>query len=96
MSRLADDCALADLAVIAGLSPHHFCRAFKRSTGLSPNAWLTERRIERAQELIAKNPRMGLTEIALCVGYQSHTSFGQAFRRAMGLTPSQWRRERLQ
>ena len=94
MSHLAEDVSLAELAAIADLSPHHFCRAFKQSTGLPPHAWLTARRIERAQELMAAHPKMGLTEVALCVGYQSQAAFGVAFRRVTGCTPGQWRRER--
>ncbi len=94
MAHLAEDVALADLAEIAGLSPFHFCRAFKQSTGLPPHAWLTARRIERAQQLMAAHPCMGLTEIALCVGYESQAAFGVAFKRATGVTPGQWRRER--
>ena len=93
-AHLGDEVALAELAAIADLSPHHFCRAFKQSTGLPPHAWLTARRIERAQELMAAHPKMGLTEVALCVGYQSQAAFGVAFRRATGVTPGQWRRER--
>lgn len=94
MAHLADDVALAELATIAGLSPHHFCRAFKQSTGLPPHAWLTARRMERAQEMIVAHPAMGLSDIALCVGYQSQAAFGAAFKRVTGATPSQWRRGR--
>ena len=92
--HLGGEVSLAELAAIADLSPYHFCRAFKQSTGLPPHAWLTARRIERAQELMAAHPKMGLTEVALCVGYQSQAAFGVAFRRATGSTPGQWRRER--
>lgn len=95
MSHLSDDVPLADVAAVADLSPHHFCRAFKQTTGLSPNAWLTARRMERAQALMAAHPKLGLTEIALCVGYQSQAAFGTAFKRVCGATPSQWRRERM-
>ena len=93
-AHLADDISLAELAAIANLSPHHFCRAFRQSTGLPPHGWLTARRIERAQDLMAAHPKMGLTEVALCVGYQSQAAFGVAFKRATGVTPGQWRRER--
>jgi len=92
--RLAEEISLSELAAVADLSPYHFCRAFKQSTGLPPHAWLTERRVERAQELMAAHPKMGLTEIALCVGYQSQSAFGIAFKRITGLAPGQWRRER--
>lgn len=92
-SNLAEDIALADLAEIAGLSPHHFCRAFAQTIGMPPYAWLTAQRIERAKELMGQRPEMGLTEIALCVGYSSQAAFGTSFRRATGLTPGRWRRE---
>lgn len=43
---------------------------------------------------MSEHPRMGLTEVALCVGYESQAAFGVAFKRATGVTPGQWRRER--
>ena len=94
MTHLADDIALNELAAITGLSLHHFCRAFKQSTGLPPAAWQTSRRIERAQEMMTTHPEMGLMEIALSVGYGSQAAFGVAFKRVTGATPGQWRRER--
>ena len=94
LSRMADDLSLGELAAVADLSPHHFCRAFRQSTGLPPHAWLTARRIERAQEMMLAHREMGLTEVALSVGYSTQAAFGVAFRRVTGATPGQWRRER--
>lgn len=95
LTHLGEEIPMIDLATIARLAPHHFCRAFKQSTGLPPHAWLVARRIERAQEMMLGHPDKGLIEIALAVGYQSHAAFGAAFRRATGVSPGQWRRERL-
>jgi AraC family transcriptional regulator len=92
MDHLCDDVSLAELAAVAGLSAFHFARAFKQSTGIPPYAWMTARRMERAQEMMLAQPAMGLTEIALCVGYESHSAFSTAFRQATGATPSQWRK----
>jgi len=47
-----------------------------------------------AQELMAANPKTGLTEVALCVGYQSLGACGVAIGRAVGLTPGQFLGER--
>jgi AraC family transcriptional regulator len=94
-SHLHETVPLAELAAIAGLSPFHFVRAFKHSTGLPPHAWLTQRRIERARELMLAHPAMPLMEVALCIGYASQTAFGAAFKRVVGMTPAEWRRERL-
>lgn len=93
MDHLGDDIGLPELAAVAELSPFHFCRAFKQSTGLSPHAWVTARRVERAQTLMRAHPGMGLAEIALCVGYQSQAAFGTAFKRETGATPGRWRRD---
>jgi AraC family transcriptional regulator len=95
LAHLDEDVSLDVLARLLDLSPAHFCRAFKQSTGLPPHAWLLQRRIERAQELMAAHPRMGLTEVAQSVGYGGQSAFGTAFRRVTGTTPSAWRRERL-
>lgn len=94
IEHIAEEISLPQLAAIAELSPFHFCRAFKQSTGLPPHAWLIARRVEEAQKLMCEHPEMGLTEIALCVGYQSQAAFGVAFKRATGATPGRWRRER--
>ncbi len=93
LAHLADEISLAELAALVDLSPYHFCRAFKQSTGLPPHAWLCARRIERAQELMIAHPAMGLIEVALCVGYESQAAFGVAFKRTTGVTPGRWRRE---
>ena len=92
--RLAEEVSLSELAALVGLSPYHFARAFKQSTGLPPHAWLTERRMERAQELMLVHPRIPLQEVALCVGYGSQTAFGAAFKRLVGVSPAEWRRQR--
>jgi AraC family transcriptional regulator len=89
--QIERDVSLRELAALADLSAHHFCRAFKRSVGVPPHAWLMRQRVERAKEMMVSSPHMGLAEIALCVGYASQTTFGVAFRRATGLSPSQWR-----
>jgi AraC family transcriptional regulator len=93
-ARLAEDLSLNELAAAAGLSPFHFLRSFKQETGSTPYAWLTARRVERAQELMLAHPAMPLMDVALAVGYASQTTFGAAFRRAVGASPGEWRRSR--
>lgn len=85
--------SLAELAHIANLTPNHFCRAFAESTGIPPHRWLTELRIERAKALM-KKPQSSLLDIALAVGYADQSTFGRAFQRITGETPSSWRRLR--
>jgi AraC family transcriptional regulator len=94
LDNLDAEVGLAELAALVGLSPSHYCTAFRHSTGLPPHAWLAQARIERAKGLLA-DPKLSLTEIAQTVGYTGQSAFGAAFRRATGATPSAFRRDRL-
>src|SRR5258708_40268305 len=69
-----------------GFSRHHFLRAFRRTFGLTPHQYLTRRRIERAQYLLAYSD-MSVTEICYEVGFQSLGSFCTLFRRYTGCSP---------
>jgi AraC family transcriptional regulator len=92
-AHLADDISLRDLAAQAGLSTHHFGEAFKASTGTSPHRYLVERRIRRAKELLL-GAEQSIAEIAISVGFASHSHFADNFRRLTGTTPSRFRIER--
>jgi AraC family transcriptional regulator len=90
---LAADSGLAELAMLVNLSTEHFARAFKVSTGLPPHAWLVAQRVERARELLAATS-LPVEEIAAQVGYTEPSHLARMFRRAHGLSPTQYRRER--
>lgn len=89
-ANLAEDTPLAVLAGLAGLSERHFCTAFRRSMGAPPHRYRAERRVERAKGLLA-DPALGVTAVALAVGFGSGQHFATAFRRATGTTPSLYR-----
>jgi AraC-like DNA-binding protein len=83
---------LATLARTCDLSVSHFARAFKTSFGVTCHRWLTERRIECAQELLAST-RLSLTEISSRSGFADQAAFTRVFRRLVGVPPGLWRRE---
>jgi AraC family transcriptional regulator len=85
------DVSLAALAADAGLSRFHFCRAFKESTGLSPHAWLRQRRLEQAKQMLRETD-VSVVTVAAALGYASQTAFAAAFKRLTGDTPTDWRR----
>lgn len=93
-TRLAEDIGLEELAALTGLSVAHFCRAFKRSTGRSPYQVLIDLRMQHAQQLLCA-PAMTIAEVALACGYSQPAHFAKLFRRTTGVTPSEWRRQRL-
>jgi AraC family transcriptional regulator len=76
----------------SNLSRHHFCRAFKVTFGKPPGRYITERRIDRAKGLL-RDSRRSITEIALDLGFASHSHFTDAFRKIIGITPSRYRHD---
>jgi AraC family transcriptional regulator len=90
-SRLDQAVPLAELARAVNLSPGHFVRAFKQSTGQPPHRWLVEQRIEKAKQLLV-NTSLSLAEIALACGFADQSHFGRVFSRVTHTSPGAWRR----
>ncbi len=67
-SQPDQDIGLEMLASVAGVSPSHFSRAFKQSTGVPPFRWLLGRKVIRAKQLLL-DPHKSLAEVALAVGF---------------------------
>ncbi len=88
--HLAEDIAVADLANVACLSIFHFTRAFAATMGVPPHRYVSQRRLESAKVMIATGS--SLSEIAYNCQFSSQSSFTRAFRRAMGMTPAEYRR----
>ncbi|WP_353953299.1 AraC family transcriptional regulator [Knoellia sp. S7-12] len=85
--HFADELDLDELAGIARLSKFHFLRSFASVYGLTPLAYLGERRVERAQDLL-RTTNLTVTEVCHAVGYSSLGSFSSRFREIVGETPS--------
>lgn len=81
---------LLALASVAALSPSHFARAFRATTGVPPHRWLMALRVERAKAMIL-NTRLPIVEIALACGFASQSHMNDVFRRHMMPTPRRWR-----
>jgi AraC family transcriptional regulator len=85
-SNLADDLDVTTMAVVAGLSPAHFARAFAASVGMTPFRYVMSRRLARARELLERTDRSAL-DIALEVGFKTPSHFASRFRHEFGVTP---------
>ena len=81
---------LADLSAVVHMSPYHFARLFKRSTGVPPHQFLLRHRIDEARGLLAAQ-RVPIAEIARSVGFRTPSHFTTTFRRVTGVTPSAYR-----
>ncbi len=88
--HLAEDLSLSELAAVAYLSPYHFARLFKASTGFAPHQYVIGRRIERAK-LLLSTTNWSLTAIAHAVGFAHESHLALHFKRLTGLLPSSYR-----
>jgi len=86
-SHLDEKISLGVLAAMAGLSIHHFARAFAQSVGVPPHSFLLQRRVEKAQHML-RATKLPLSEIALTVGFFDQSHLARHFRRLAGLPPS--------
>ena len=91
--NLAEHIEISDLAMLTGLSPCHFARAFKQSTGMPPHRYLTSRRVQEAARLIESTDKP-LFEIALDVGFSDQSHFTRVFSAQIGESPSRFRHQR--
>ncbi len=92
--NLEEDLPLGAIAEVADLSQFHFARAFRRTTGFTPQQYLMRQRIERAKELLAKAD-LPIVEISLRTGFKNQSHFTTLFRKYTKFTPKIWRELKL-
>lgn len=91
-SRPGQRWSAEDLASEVGMSRASFFSRFCELVGEPPVTYLTRWRMSTAADLIRRHPGLSLGRVAGKVGYRSEEGFSRAFRKAMGLTPRQFRR----
>ncbi len=91
VSDLAGATPLKDVAAACGLSVSHFSRAFSKSTGISPHAWLLQARIEAAKAML-RNRDASMSSIARSCGFADRSHLTRVFTRHAGTSPGAWRR----
>lgn len=93
--HLEEDLTLAEVAEAVGLSQFHFARAFRKSTGLTPQQYLVAQRINRAKELLTKG-ELPLVEVSIQAGFKNQSHFTTLFRKFTALTPKAFREAKHQ
>jgi AraC-like DNA-binding protein/ligand-binding sensor protein len=81
---------LTAVAHAAGASIFHFCKVFRKATGLKFTDYVSRVRLEDAKALLL-NPNLRISEVAYDVGFQSLTQFNRTFRRIFGQSPTEFR-----
>jgi AraC family transcriptional regulator len=89
-AHLGDEIRLEILASIAGMSQHHFCELFRRSTGVSPHRFVIGQRVERGKRML-RDTDLSILEIGLATGFADQSHFTKTFRRMARVTPRDYR-----
>jgi AraC-like DNA-binding protein len=89
-ARSAAPYTVAGLARMARLSPYHFLRSFKATTGVTPHQWLLRARLRAAAGKLATT-KAPVTDIALDVGFEDLSNFTRTFRAEFGASPREFR-----
>jgi AraC family transcriptional regulator len=88
-ANLETDIGVEDLASVACLSQFHFSRAFRQATRKTPYRFVSDRRLDKAKELLVKG-HLTLAEVAATCNFSSQASFTRAFSRALGMPPGEY------
>jgi AraC-like DNA-binding protein len=81
---------LSAVAQASGASVFHFCKVFKKTTGLKFTDYVARVRLEDAKAQLL-NPSRRISEVAYDVGFQSLTQFNRMFKRIFGESPTEFR-----
>jgi AraC family transcriptional regulator len=84
--QLNADLTVSAIAQTAGVSPDHFTKLFKESTGQSPYQYVVEARVRKAKELLTTG-KLTISEAAHHVGFADQSHLTRHFKRVFGLPP---------
>jgi len=85
--QLNADLTVSGIAQTVGMSPDHFTRLFKKSTGQTPYDYVVEARVRKAKELLTTG-EFTISEAAYHVGFVDQSHLTRHFKRVFGLPPS--------
>ena len=92
---LKNELRLADLAQEVSMSSHQLSQLINEDWDKSFFDFINEHRVKEAQQLIAQHPEWTLLQVAFAAGFNNKTSFGNAFKKQLGITPSVFRKQQL-
>jgi len=91
--HLAEPLSLAAVAKVAGFAPTYFSTQFAKVERVSFRNYVTRLRVERGKQMLATT-NLSIERVGELVGFPSRVHFHRAFRHALGLTPTEYRKTR--
>lgn len=91
-SKYSDNITLDDLVELTHISKYYLIHVFTEYSGLSPIKYLNHKRITESKNLL-ENTDHSVADISLSVGFSSQSYFSQVFKKAMGVSPNEYRKE---
>ncbi|WP_310602030.1 response regulator transcription factor [Anaerosporobacter sp.] len=88
------DISLDDVSREVDISPYYFSKIFKDETGENFIEYVTNIRIEKAKELLASS-EYSMKEIGCMIGYSDPNYFSRAFKKNVGVTPTEYKEGRI-
>jgi AraC-like DNA-binding protein len=89
-NNVSKDLSLDRLAREACISKYHFCKVFKKHTGMSPRQFVLLHRLERVKSLLLKD-NFNISQAAIEAGFNDLCNFSKEFKRRTGLTPTAYK-----
>jgi AraC family transcriptional regulator len=91
-AKIEEELTLVEMAHSVELSPAHFSRMFRKSTGETPHQFVLRIRIERAKDLL-RGRKARILDVALACGFKTQQHFARVFRDLCGASPLEYRQE---
>src|SRR5215471_11247896 len=91
-TKMEDELTLIEMAQSVALSPAHFSRMFRKSTGETPHQFVLRNRMERAKEML-RAPETRVLDVAVACGFKTQQHFARVFRLVCGASPTEYRHE---
>jgi AraC-like DNA-binding protein len=90
-TQYAEPVTIETMAEALGYSRAYLSRVFKRHTGMTPVAFLTQARVDHGRRLLRERPELTVEQIASSVGFRDGLYFSKQFRRHYGESPTEYR-----
>lgn len=92
VDHLHENIMLRDLAEQVPMHPNYFIRYFRKSFGMTPVEYIHELRLRKAKDMLQKDSRAAIGDVAQVVGFHDYRYFSRVFKKKYGMTPSMYQK----